>query len=122
MVDFSVISVTYNSAEFIEENLQALIKNLPPNSEIIIVDNNSQDQFIPKGDQPVEVEAVYGAAMMIKKEVFEKVKGFDERYFLYYEDIDLCRKVRKIGLKVIFNPQVKLTHSVGSSTKNINQT
>ena len=60
-----------------------------------------------------------GACMMISKEVFEKVGLFDERYFLYYEDNDLCLRAKKNGFKIYYAPEAILWHknagSVGGS-------
>lgn len=80
---------------------------------------NSFEQYVPSQVNAVEVECVYGGAMLIKKDIFEKLKGFDERYFLYYEDLDLCRRVRKIGLKVVYFPEAKIRHSIGGSVTKI---
>lgn len=220
-VTLSIIILTYNSAGSIKECLDAIFKKIPPNSEVIVVDNNSEDETIKllkeyplvklilndenrgfasgcnlgakyavgeyllflnpdtkvkdeaiskmldliKGDDsiglvapqlttdgkvqssirklptiggvikeyllgkkhayseyyvdtkhPVEVEAVYGAAMMLNKQVFEQIKGFNEKYFLYYEDLDLCKKVRSLGLKIIYLPTAQIAHRVGYST------
>ena len=56
-----------------------------------------------------------GASLLIKKEVFEKVGFFDEKYFLFYEDIDFCVKARKAGFKILFVPGAKIWHKVGAS-------
>ena len=57
-----------------------------------------------------EVDLLTGAAMIMKRSVFEEVGGFDERYFLFMEDFDLCREVRKISKKIIYYPEVTLEH------------
>lgn len=57
-----------------------------------------------------EVDLLTGAAMIIPREVFEKTGGFDERYSLFMEDFDLCKKIKKAGLKVIYNPLIELRH------------
>lgn len=57
-----------------------------------------------------EVDTLTGAAMFIPREVWEKVGGFDERYFLFMEDLDLCRMVRKAGYRVVYYPEVQLEH------------
>lgn len=72
-------------------------------------------QYAPEVEHPVEVECVYGAAMMMKKDTFERIKGFNEKYFLYYEDIDLCRKVLGWDLKIIYFPEAKISHQVGGT-------
>lgn len=87
--------------------------------EYIFGQKNAYSQYYPKIEEPVEVECVYGAAMLMEKETFEKVDGFDERYFLYFEDLDLCRKVRKLGLKVIYFPGSVLIHEVGRSVSSM---
>lgn len=78
---------------------------------------NKYSQYAPIEDKPIQVEAVYGAAMFIKRIVYEKIGGFNNKYFLYFEDIDLCRKVNEIGLKIIYYPEFIVKHSVGASSK-----
>lgn len=56
-----------------------------------------------------------GNCMLVKKEVFEKVGLFDERYFLYYEDNDFCFRVKKAGYKIVFAPKGILWHKNASS-------
>lgn len=221
--ELSIVTVTYNSADFIERYLSSLMKRLPARSEVIIVDNSSSDntvsivkkfpkvklvaspdnlgfsrgcnlgarqsrgqylfflnpdtevldhstaqlvnflkgnpqvglvaprlltpdgkvhrsvinlptlrgaireyllgkknaysQYCPPGKRPIEVEAAYGAAMLLSRQDFEAVHGFDERYFLYYEDLDLCRKIRSLGKKIIYFPGAKFVHLLGASMR-----
>lgn len=69
---------------------------------------------------PVEKEWVTGAALMIKKEIFENIGGFDEHYFMYFEDIDLCKSVNALGYTILYVPSVKLIHYGGKSYKRNN--
>ncbi len=62
-----------------------------------------------------EVDWVSFAAVMIRREVFEKINGFDERYFMYFEDIDFCFRLRQCGYKIIFYPRCSLFHLCGGS-------
>jgi len=71
------------------------------------------------GKKPVEVEAVVGAAMLIPKKVFDKVGLLDERYFMYFEDLDFCRRVKRAGLKVFYLPTAEIIHYHGASGKEI---
>ncbi len=63
-----------------------------------------------------EVDSVVGAFMFIRKSVLEKIGYFDEEYFLYGEDIDLCFRVKKAGFKVMYVPEVKIMHVKGVSS------
>lgn len=66
-----------------------------------------------------EVDAISGACMMIKRHVFQAVGMFSTDYFMYSEDIDLCHKVRKLGLKTYYIPGAVVVHyGGGSSSKN----
>lgn len=58
---------------------------------------------------------VSGAALAIRREVFQKVKGFDQEFFLYYEDIDLAKRVLAEGWKVIWTPEKTVWHQEGGS-------
>ncbi len=66
---------------------------------------------------PMEVEAVSGACMLLRSEVFRGLGGFDPRYFMYAEDMDLCLKVRRSGLKIYHVPQAQVLHHGGGSSK-----
>lgn len=61
---------------------------------------------------------VSGAAMVVRRTVFEALGGFDERFFLYFEDVDLCRRARAIGQKVLHIPLVHVIHRGGGSMEN----
>lgn len=61
------------------------------------------------------VDWVTGAAMIIRKDNFEKVNGFDEKYFLFYEDADICRRLNDIGLKNYFYPDCEIVHYKGEN-------
>lgn len=64
-----------------------------------------------------EVDVVPGTALMIKKEIFNKVGKFDERLFMYFEEFDLCKRVKNLGYRIFINPQAKVKHTWGASTK-----
>jgi GT2 family glycosyltransferase len=64
-----------------------------------------------------QVENISGAAMMMRKTVFEKVGGFDERFFLYWEDFDLSKRVASAGYSVLYFPKAKIIHEGGQSSK-----
>jgi len=60
---------------------------------------------------------ISGAAMVIRKEIFDALGGFDERFFLYFEDVDLCRRARDLGKKILYVPSVRIIHHGGGSVK-----
>jgi len=57
-----------------------------------------------------EVDLITGAAIMMPRAIFSKIGGFDKRYFLFMEDFDLCRMVKKAGYKVIYYPPAQADH------------
>ena len=58
---------------------------------------------------------VSGACILVRRSTLEELGGWDERYFLYCEDIDLCRRVRGLGLDVRFDPGARAVHREGQS-------
>jgi hypothetical protein len=68
-------------------------------------------------DQVVEAEAVSGAVMLMPLRVFELLHGFDEKYFLHCEDLDLCRRVRDAGWRVLLAGDVRVLHGKGGSSR-----
>ena len=74
-----------------------------------------QGHLPEKENNPVEV--LSGAFMMIKSEVFERVNGFDEDFFMYGEDIDLSIRIMQLGYKNYYLGQISITHLKGGSTR-----
>jgi GT2 family glycosyltransferase len=68
-------------------------------------------------NQTYEVDAISGSFMMMRKEVFDKVGGFDEQFFMYGEDLDLCYRIQKAGYKVYYVHSTQIIHYKGESTK-----
>ncbi len=64
-----------------------------------------------------EVDWVSGGFLFIKKDVFDRVKGFDEAFFMYIEDMELCFRVKKLGYKILFDPQASVIH-IGQGSSN----
>ena len=65
----------------------------------------------------VAVDWVSGACMVARRDALEAVGGFDERYFLYWEDADLCRRLRRHGYEVRYVPGATAIHRVGQSSQ-----
>lgn len=80
---------------------------------------DSFQKYAPKGSVPVRVDAVVGAAMLIPRKVINRVGTFDERYFMYFEDLDYCRRVRKEGFNVYYLPKSKIYHEHGGVTRTV---
>jgi hypothetical protein len=59
---------------------------------------------------PLRPEWVAGMFMLFRSEVFRQLGGFDERYFLYYEDVDLCRRLRRLGYDALLEPRAVALH------------
>jgi GT2 family glycosyltransferase len=76
------------------------------------VDQKDKGQF----DEDWEIELGTGAALMVKKEVFEKIGFLDEKYFLYYEDSDFCFRAKKAGFKIYYLPKAVVYHENAKST------
>ena len=66
---------------------------------------------------PIEVDAVSGAFMLVDRIAFDTVGGMDEGYFLHFEDLDLCRRLRAVGARVVFVPGVSVFHRQGASSQ-----
>ncbi len=69
--------------------------------------------------QARKVDWVSGGFMLVKKSVWKALGGFDEQFFLYMEDVDLCVRARKAGFGVYFDPGLRARHRLMGSSKNV---
>lgn len=74
-----------------------------------------------KVENDSEMGAVLGACLLIKKEIFKEVDGFDESFFYNYEDVDLCLKLHQKGYKIIYSPKSVLFHYYEATRKGNNE-
>ena len=95
-----------------EPTLKRLIKN---NFGII------ESKKIWESQDEISADWVSGAVLLVKKEIFEKVNGFDENFFMYFEDLDLCQKIRQAGFGVLYYPRAQVLHYGGQSRESFFQ-
>lgn len=69
-----------------------------------------------KINEPVEVDIIKGAFMFCPRRILEKLKGFDERFYFYAEEVDFCLRASQYGYKIYYLPQTKIIHFGGYST------
>jgi len=82
-----------------------------------VAQRNVVDNTVAAGAPSVVVDWLSGACVLAKREALATVGGFDERYFLYWEDADLCRRLRAQGHHVRYVPAATAVHRVGHSSK-----
>jgi GT2 family glycosyltransferase len=70
----------------------------------------------PLPSVPTEVEAVSGACMLLRRDIFMRLAGWDEGYFLHCEDLDICMRIQRAGCKILFVPDVAVIHHQGQSS------
>lgn len=81
----------------------------------------NKEYIYQKFAQQQEVDLVVGAALLIRRKLFEQLRGFDENFFMYFEEADLCQRSQYLGWKVIYEPEVSVIHLHGVSTKQLPQ-
>lgn len=74
-------------------------------------------QPLPEG--PVHIEALSGAFMFIRREALDQVGELDESYFMHCEDLDWCMRFRQADWKILFTPEVEITHVMGTCSRDI---
>ncbi|MBU0671596.1 MAG: glycosyltransferase family 2 protein [Candidatus Margulisbacteria bacterium] len=66
-------------------------------------------------DELKEVDQPMGSALLVRKETLDKVGAFDENIFIWYDEVDLCKRIKQAGLKIFFLPDAQIIHYGGQS-------
>lgn len=83
-----------------------------------LITQKTKIELIPNENKELfECDWVSGCALTIKHDLFNKIKGWDENFFLYYEDIDICKQINLIGYKSVMATKINLIHLGGQSLK-----
>lgn len=77
---------------------------------------NDRQLLLELGDEPMPVDWVTGAAVMLRREVLDQVGLFDEGFFLYFEEVDLCFRAKQAGWQVYYVPDSVVVHLQAQAT------
>lgn len=80
---------------------------------------NTYSKYVPSSNKAIEVFSLSGGAIMMKLSLFKQIGGWDKRYFMYFEDLELCRQTRKLGFKIFYYPECRVLHRHGVSGKTL---
>lgn len=101
-----------------------------PTLEVLFYNALFLDQIFPKSkifgkhfmtwwdfNDTREVDQPMGSALMIKRSVLDKVGNFDENIFIWFDEVDLCYRIKKAGWKIFFTPEAEIVHHLSKSFK-----
>jgi N-acetylglucosaminyl-diphospho-decaprenol L-rhamnosyltransferase len=91
----------------------SFLTGLFPKSSLV----KSQFPSVTESTYPTAVDWVSGACMVIRRETLNEVGPLDDRFFMYFEDADLCRRAREAGWSVYYLPEVVVVHRAGGSSR-----
>jgi N-acetylglucosaminyl-diphospho-decaprenol L-rhamnosyltransferase len=91
----------------------SLLTRLFPKSSLV----KSQFPAVTEGSRPTSVDWVSGACMAISRDAIQQIGPLDERFFMYFEDADLCRRARAAGWLVYYLPHIEIVHQTGASSR-----
>lgn len=74
------------------------------------------DLPLPPTSKPVEADWLAFACVLVRRELIERIGLLDEGFFMYFEDVDYCRRARTAGFKVLYWPEAQVEHYAGSSS------
>ena len=105
----------------LDGQIQRTCRNLP-NLARIILDAAGLDHWLGhytltrfRHDVARQVEQIIGAAMLIRRKDYERLGGLDERFFIYFEEVDFCKRLLDVGGEIWFWPRARVQHLGGGS-------
>lgn len=88
--------------------------------ELRIVLNRTWEKGFNNTGQPLSVNVIMGAALFISRSLFLQLNGFDKDFFMYFEEVELCGRVKKAGYTIMSVPDAKIIHLEGGAAENKN--
>lgn len=111
--------------KFLNPDLTPQASVFPPQTalnafkEFWLNQKQSYSKYIPAGNNPVKVNYISGGCVAINRDFFNKIGQWNEKYFFYFEDMDLCRQVTRFNKDIIFYPKCQVIHRHGASGNNL---
>lgn len=109
-------SLQYSCRRF--PNLAAAVFRNTPLGKLFPQNRYTRDYLMTDWDHTLSrpVDWVSGAALLTRRDLFEQLNGFDEGFYMYCEDVDLCYRAWQAGAQVIYYPDAPIIHAIGHST------
>jgi GT2 family glycosyltransferase len=111
--------------KFLNPDLTPQASVFPPQTainafkEFWLNQKESYSKYVPQTKNPINVSYISGGCIAANKNFFEKIGKWNEKYFFYFEDMDLCRQVSRFKKNIVFFPQCSVIHRHGASGKNL---
>jgi len=97
--------------------LQDSARWVPTPLDLVVRRISHKDRGAVRATKPVDVEWATAACLVVRRSAFDRIGGFDERYFLYFEDVDLCVRLRAAGFRVRYDPTVRFHHDYRAASR-----
>jgi N-acetylglucosaminyl-diphospho-decaprenol L-rhamnosyltransferase len=104
------VALVAPALELPDGRIQDSARQVPMPSDLLLRRITHADVGAVRATDPLDVPWVVGAFMMVRRAAFESVGGFDIRYQIYFEDVDLCVRLQAAGWKVRFDPRARAQH------------
>jgi GT2 family glycosyltransferase len=98
---------------------QEVFETFVPKNFILAQSKKRAKMYHWSHDEERDVDIVMGSCMLIPSRVLKEVGGFDTRFFVYSEEFDLCKRIKKAGYRVIFTPKAQIIHLGGQTSKSM---
>lgn len=95
----------------------SLLLEIVPRSILEVILPRSYPDAKRPPQVPTDVDSLVGAAIMLRREFLERHDGFDEGFFFFLEETDLCVRARKAGWRVVFFPDARIVHLQGKTVR-----
>lgn len=106
-----------------DASTQKSVFNLPSIAnavkEYLLGVKNAYSMYVPNASHPVKVEGAVMAAMLIPRKVWDRVGKISEKSFMYFEDIEYCRRLKQKSIPIYYLPKLEIRHHHGASSKKI---
>jgi N-acetylglucosaminyl-diphospho-decaprenol L-rhamnosyltransferase len=112
------VGIAAPALQLLDGRLQDSARRTPTPLNLVVRRRFDRDNGAVRGVG--DVDWVVGACFIVRRDVWEAVGGFDESYFLYFDDVDLCTRIRRAGWAVRFDPSLVVQHAwQGASRKSL---
>ena len=99
-----------HSCSYFPSIFSEIFKNLFPYHFLFPKSRFRSNMYYWDHDEERDVDAIKGCCMLIPRKIIEKIGLFDERFILFSDEIDLCKRIKQAGWKVLFSPSVEIIH------------